>query len=129
MPKPRAATPIDAYIGEKIRGYRNQLKISQDELGQKLGVSFQQVQKYEKGVNRVSATRMEHLAQVFDVDVAELLPERTANGNSKKKPRLSNIDRMVATRDGMKLVDSFVTIKDENLRAAVVDLAKRFENL
>jgi len=121
-------TPVDAYIGEKIRGYRNQQGISQDELGQKLGVSFQQVQKYEKGVNRVSGSRMEQLAQIFDIAVSDLLPVRI-NGNGKKKVKLSNVDRIVATRDGSKLVDSFVTIKDENLRAALVDLAKRFEGL
>lgn len=124
----RTVTPTDAYIGEKIRGYRNQLKISQDELGQKLGVTFQQVQKYERGVNRVSGARMEQLAQIFDIAVSELLPVRT-NGNGKKKVKLSNVDRIVATRDGMKLVDSFVTIKNETLRAAIVDLARRFEGL
>jgi transcriptional regulator with XRE-family HTH domain len=129
MPNITGVTSVDAYIGEKIRGYRNQLQISQAELGDKLGVSFQQIQKYEKGVNRVSGTRMMQIAQVFDIDVADLLPEQPGNGSGKKKPKLSNVDRMVATRDGSKLVDSFVTIKDENLRAAVVDLARRFENL
>jgi transcriptional regulator with XRE-family HTH domain len=126
MPNVRSTSPTDAYIGEKIRGYRNQQGISQEELGQKLGVSFQQVQKYEKGINRVSGARMQQIAQIFSCTVADLLPEQR---NGKKAKGLSNVDRMVATRDGSKLVDSFVTIKSENLRAAVVDLAKRFEGL
>jgi transcriptional regulator with XRE-family HTH domain len=126
MSNTRAVTAVDTYIGEKIRGYRNQLKLSQEELGQQLGVTFQQIQKYEKGVNRVSGSRLQQIAQVFKCEVTDLLPEQR---NGKKAKGLSNFDRIVATRDGMKLVDSFVTIKDENLRAAVVDLARRFENL
>jgi transcriptional regulator with XRE-family HTH domain len=125
MPNTRSATEVDAYIGEKMRGFRNQLKISQQELGHQLGVSFQQVQKYEKGLNRMSGGRLQQVAQIFKCDIGDLLPAQR-NG---KKPKLSNVDRIVATRDGSNLVDSFVTIKDENLRAAVVDLARRFEGL
>lgn len=89
-----------------------------------LGISFQQVQKYEKGINRVSGARMEQLAQIFKVEVSDLLPGRP---KSKKSSQLTNVDRMVASRDGSKLVDSFVTIKSANLREALVDLARRFE--
>jgi transcriptional regulator with XRE-family HTH domain len=121
----RAATADDLYIGKKIRGYRNQRGISQDELGQVLGVSFQQVQKYEKGVNRVTGARLLQMAAAFECDIADLLPER----NGKKMKKLSNVDQVVATRDGIKLIDSFVSIKNEHLRAAVVELARRFEGL
>lgn len=121
---PRSASEIDSYIGSKIRGYRNQQGISQMELGDMLGISFQQVQKYEKGINRVSGARMEQLAQIFKVEVSDLLPGRP---KSKKSSQLTNVDRMVASRDGSKLVDSFVTIKSANLREALVDLARRFE--
>ena len=125
MTNVRSATTVDAYVGEKIRGYRNQLGISQAELGDELGVSFQQVQKYEKGVNRVTGARLQQIAEAFNCVVTDLLPEQS----SGRKPKLSNVDRIVATKDGMKLVDSFVTIKNENLRAALVDLAKRFEGM
>jgi transcriptional regulator with XRE-family HTH domain len=125
MTNVRSATTVDAYVGEKIRGYRNQLGISQAELGDKLGVSFQQIQKYEKGVNRVTGARLQQIAETFNCVVTDLLPEQRAG----RKPKLSNVDRIVATRDGMKLVDSFVTIKNETLRAAIVDLARRFEGL
>ena len=128
MPKNRSVTPVDIYIGLKIRGLRNQQGISQAELGDKLGVSFQQVQKYEKGVNRVSGSRLHQIADLFQVAIADLCP--TANGKvSKKPPKLTNVDLIVSTIDGSKLVNSFVTIRDENLRAAVVDLARRFEGL
>jgi transcriptional regulator with XRE-family HTH domain len=55
---PRAATAVDAYIGTQMRNGRTALGLSQEVLGEKLGVSFQQVQKYEKGINRVSAARL-----------------------------------------------------------------------
>ena len=118
-------TAADLYIGEKIRGYRNQRGISQDELGSALGVSFQQVQKYEKGVNRVSGARLLQLAGVFECDITDLLPER----DGKKTKKLSNVDRVIATRDGNKLVNYFVTIKNETMRAAVVTLAMQFAGL
>lgn len=117
------ATEVDAYIGEKIRGYRNLKGISQQQLGEALGVSFQQIQKYEKGVNRVSASRVDQLAAIFEIKIADLMPKR----GKGKSTKLTNADRVVATLDGIKLVDSFVNIKDEKLRAAVVDLARRFQ--
>ncbi|MCA1452811.1 helix-turn-helix transcriptional regulator [Bradyrhizobium sp. BRP22] len=123
MSKTRSATDVDAYIGGKIRGYRNQHKMSQEELGLQLGVTFQQVQKYEKGTNRLSGSRLQQLAQIFGCTVDELLPPQRAG----KKVQLTNVDRLVATRDGMRLVDSFVTIKNETMRAAVVEMARRFE--
>ncbi|MET3969077.1 helix-turn-helix transcriptional regulator [Bradyrhizobium sp. S3.9.1] len=119
----KAVTPVDAYIGEKIRGYRNKRNVSQEELGRMLGVSFQQIQKYEKGANRVTSSRLQQIAKIFECDVADLLPEQK---KGKKIQTLSNLDRIAATRDGMKLIDSFVGIKSEVMRAAVVELARRF---
>lgn len=126
LPHVKAATPTDAYIGEKIRGYRNQQKLSQEQLGTMIGVTFQQVQKYEKGINRLSGSRLQMVADIFKVPVSDLFPPTTRNG---KKKDLSNVDRVIATRDGMKLVDSFATIKNETMRAAVVNLAMQFAGL
>ncbi len=69
-PKPRGTLPLDKEIGKKIRLRRSEQGISQSELGDKLGVSFQQVQKYEKGVNRVSSGRLQQIATALDVDTA-----------------------------------------------------------
>jgi transcriptional regulator with XRE-family HTH domain len=70
---PRAATAIDAYIGARMRERRLTLNMSQDQLGKELGVSFQQVQKYEKGVNRVSASRLFEICKVLNVSLASML--------------------------------------------------------
>jgi transcriptional regulator with XRE-family HTH domain len=124
-PHIKAATPVDAYIGEKIRGLRNQRGISQDRLGELLGVSFQQVQKYETGANRLAGSRLQQVADIFECSIADLFPPNT----SAKRKGISNLDRLAAMRDGIKLVNSFVAIKNEDLRAAVVDLAMRFAAL
>jgi transcriptional regulator with XRE-family HTH domain len=122
----KATTEVDAFIGEKIRGYRNLRKLSQDELGKMLGVTFQQVQKYEKGVNRITSSRLDQIAQIFGCELTDLLPTRA---RGKKAKGLTNVDRVIATRDGMKLIDSFVTIKNEAVRSAIVELARRCEGI
>jgi transcriptional regulator with XRE-family HTH domain len=120
-PHVKAATPVDAYIGEKIRGYRNLLNISQEQLGERLGVSFQQVQKYEIGANRLAGSRLQQVADIFECAIGDLFPPKT----SGKRKGPSNLDRIAATRDGMRLINNFIAIKNEDLRAAVVDLAAR----
>ncbi|MCA1419508.1 helix-turn-helix transcriptional regulator [Bradyrhizobium sp. BRP23] len=123
MSRNKAATSVDLYIGEKVRAYRNARSISQEELARMLGLSFQQIQKYEKGDNRITSSRLQEIAKIFECDVADLLPGQK---KGKKSQKLSNLDRVAATRDGMKLINSFVEIKNEVMRAAVVELARRF---
>ena len=75
---PRAAGPVDKKIGARIRARRLAIAMSQEALAHKLGVSFQQVQKYEKGVNRVAASTLLDLAEALDVSIAALLPSGRA---------------------------------------------------
>jgi transcriptional regulator with XRE-family HTH domain len=69
---PRAATGVDAYIGSRMRERRNELGLSQMALGEQLGVSFQQVQKYESGVNRVRAARLFEICSALKVSLASM---------------------------------------------------------
>lgn len=78
---PRVNEPQDTIIGQKIKVRRTELKISQAELGEQLGVSFQQVQKYEKGVNRVSAGRLHHIAKALDVSTDYFYDNHTKSEN------------------------------------------------
>jgi transcriptional regulator with XRE-family HTH domain len=116
----KATTEVDAYIGEKIHSYRNQLKLSQERLGKMLGVSFQMIQKYERGKNRLTGSRLQEIADVFKCPVADLFPP-PHNGDKRKSP--PKIDLVYSTREGMKLIDSFVSIESKALRASVADLA------
>jgi transcriptional regulator with XRE-family HTH domain len=73
---PRAATPIDAYIGTRMRDGRTVVGLSQADLAEKLAISFQQVQKYESGVNRVSAARLFEIGEVLEVSLASMFERK-----------------------------------------------------
>jgi DNA-binding XRE family transcriptional regulator len=83
---PRNATPVDAYIGARIRERRLALNMSQHELGRALGVSFNQIQKYERGRNRVSAVRLFDICKVFNVSLSSMF-ERDPGGTRRKLKR------------------------------------------
>lgn len=77
-----APDPVDVHVGERIRALRHVLQISQAELGDRIGVSFQQIQKYERGTNRVSASTLVHIAKALRVEPGELLPQIGKFGRS-----------------------------------------------
>jgi transcriptional regulator with XRE-family HTH domain len=81
--KPRSATAIDAYIGARVRERRLELGMSQPELGEKLGVTFQQIQKYEKGTNRVSAARLFDMCKALDVAFSSMFERDPKGGGGK----------------------------------------------
>jgi transcriptional regulator with XRE-family HTH domain len=78
-PSPRSASPVDKYIGARMRERRLTLRMSQELLGKKLGVSFQQIQKYESGQNRVSAARLFDICKALNVSLPSMF-ERDPQG-------------------------------------------------
>src|SRR5882757_6145662 len=80
---PRNATPVDAYIGARMRERRIALNMSQHELGRALGVSFQQIQKYERGRNRVSAARLFDICKVFNVSLSSMFESDPESGTKR----------------------------------------------
>lgn len=110
---PRSAKADDLAIGKRIRQRRLEQKISQSELGELLGVSFQQIQKYEKGTNRVGAARLVAIAKALECEVGFFLP---AAGRPKAG---SVLDDFLTSRDGLMIAQAFVRIADENIRHAV----------
>ena len=95
----RSSTSADVYIGERIREARMSRRLSQSELGDALKVSFQQVQKYEKGVNRVSLTRIQQVAEATGKPVAFFI----ANSNESYANADPNITRLLTSREGYEL--------------------------
>jgi transcriptional regulator with XRE-family HTH domain len=93
----------DVYIGERIREARMAAKMSQDELGKKLGVSFQQIQKYEKGKNRLAGGRFEAIAKALDKPLTFFF-QTTDDVRSKADPALS---RFIATKEGLRLASDW----------------------
>ncbi|WP_398473381.1 helix-turn-helix domain-containing protein [Tardiphaga sp.] len=116
--KQRSAGQHDSEIGTRIRARRNMQKISQAELGEALGVSFQQIQKYEKGVNRVGAARLAEIAKALGTSTSALL------GGDATEAANPEALTMMATNDGAKLARAFNEIVDPNHRQAVLSLAR-----
>lgn len=81
---PRAATAIDRAIGARVRARRLELGKSQERLGEDIGVTFQQIQKYEKGINRISAATLVHISEALDVGITALLPSLRKPGAAEK---------------------------------------------
>ena len=109
--------PIDAHVGARIRLRRFALGISQKKLGQALGVTFQQVQKYEKGENRVGAARLPVLAAALETSVGHFFEGFDDAGRSD---RHTPMDEFLSLREGPALALAFVAIKNPRLRAALL---------
>jgi transcriptional regulator with XRE-family HTH domain len=104
--QPRSVTADDVELGRRIRTARLQAEISQSELASKLGVSFQQVQKYEKGVNRVSAARVMIMARALGKPTSYFIEELRV----KKTAKMESIDQFMSTREGTQLVEAAMTL-------------------
>ncbi len=120
---------IDVHVGGRVRLRRMMLGLSQERLGEKLGLTFQQIQKYEKGANRIGASRLYDISQVLGVPVQfffEDLPEDLYRdsqeaGAVEAAPRLMNF---VSSSEGLQLNTAFSRIECEETRKRIVDLVK-----
>jgi transcriptional regulator with XRE-family HTH domain len=115
----RSATQADKTIGARIRTRRLEQHISQSELGNMLGVSFQQVQKYEKGVNRIGSARLVQLAKALDIEVSFFLDER------KRPPAERPVAEFMTTREGIQMAEAMLAIENSDVRQGLIDLARR----
>jgi transcriptional regulator with XRE-family HTH domain len=127
----RRPNPIDVHVGSRVRFRRMLLGMSQEKLGQKLGLTFQQVQKYEKGINRIGASRLFDLAQVLGVSVEFFYEEAPggetstdAPGGLADKTDETTIVDFLRSRDGLELNKAFVRITDPKTRRAIVELVR-----
>jgi transcriptional regulator with XRE-family HTH domain len=125
MPKDRSH-PTDKYVGSRVRMRRLMLGLSQTQLGETLGVSFQQVQKYEKGTNRVSASRLQRISEILQVEVPfffEGLPDPPGQ-YSAKAPSPQFVSDYLAMPDGHNLTKAFMQIPSASLRRSIVNLVE-----
>jgi transcriptional regulator with XRE-family HTH domain len=119
---PKSATAIDEVVGHNIRIHRMQRGMSQTDLAMQLGVSCQQVQKYEKGVNRVGSSRLYRLADVFNVPVVTLYDGADAQ---RRGVRGKSALRLISERQPLRLVQAFAGVKDLRIRRAIVALVEK----
>jgi transcriptional regulator with XRE-family HTH domain len=127
----KAPNPIDKHVGSRVRMRRMMLGMSQEKLGDALALTFQQVQKYEKGTNRIGASRLQQISQILQVPVAfffegaPVLPEGAPSEGLQEAPSPAYVSDFLATSDGLSLTKAFMRIPDPKLRRRIVDLVQQ----
>ena len=116
-----SSTDVDALVGERVRSRRLQAKMSQATLGEAIGVTFQQIQKYEKGANRIGSGRRFKIAEVLQCDVTEFYDSVRNNPTITSTP----FSKFLATNEGVAIIEAMVKIKSQALRRAVIDIAEK----
>jgi transcriptional regulator with XRE-family HTH domain len=127
----KAPNPIDKHVGARVRMRRMMLSMSQEKLGDALGLTFQQVQKYEKGTNRIGASRLQQISNILQVPVsfffdgAPHVPGAGRYEGMGEAPSPAYVSDFLATSDGLALTKSFMRIHDSKLRRRIVDLVEQ----
>jgi transcriptional regulator with XRE-family HTH domain len=122
--------PVDAHVGSRVRLRRMLLGMSQERLGESMGLTFQQVQKYEKGVNRIGASRLFQISKILDVPVQFFFEEAPYTGDGNAARGMAEPDseafilEFLNSREGLELNRAFVKIGDPKVRKSVVDLVR-----
>lgn len=114
MPK-RRSDKRDIEVGRRLRTYRLQRGLSQEKLADQLGVTFQQVQKYEKGTNRISAGRLQRISEVLDVPITEFFTVQRGGGTGQ-----SEIFELLDTAAALRLVRAYSRIRDAKVQQALL---------
>lgn len=120
--------PTDIHVGGRIRLRRNMLGMSQEKLGENLGITFQQIQKYEKGTNRVGASRLQAIASILGVPVSFFFEDvpglDTASRGFAEDSSTSLAVDFCTSPEGLQLNRAFVRIQDVKIRRRIIDLVK-----
>jgi transcriptional regulator with XRE-family HTH domain len=128
MANKKQPNPIDTHVGSRVRLRRMMLGMSQEKLGEHLGITFQQIQKYEKGTNRIGASRLQHIATVLQVPVAFFFEDAPSTPN--EAPGLAEarpahyVTDFLSSSEGIQLNKAFIRIKDAKLRRRIIDLVR-----
>jgi transcriptional regulator with XRE-family HTH domain len=126
----KAPNPIDKHVGSRVRMRRMMLGMSQEKLGNSLGLTFQQVQKYEKGTNRIGASRLQQISHILQVPVSFFFEGAPAVAGMRTEgmaeaPSPAYVSDFLATSDGLALTKAFMRIADSKLRRRIVDLVEQ----
>ncbi len=129
MANKKQPNPIDIHVGSRVRLRRMMLGMSQEKLGEQLGITFQQIQKYEKGTNRIGASRLQHIARVLSVPISfffEDAPATPGGGATgvEESSSTSYVVDFLSSSEGIQLNKAFVRIKDAHQRRRIIDLVR-----
>ena len=129
---PKAPNPVDKYVGSRVRMRRIMLGMSQEKLGDSLGLTFQPGQKYEKGTNRIGASRLQQISEILQVPVSFLFeggpsgPQAEGGMSEASSPAYAS--DFLATSEGLALARAFTSITDPKLRRSIVDLVEQMSS-
>lgn len=125
MMNKKQPNPIDVHVGARVRLRRMMIGMSQEKLGDALGITFQQIQKYEKGTNRIGASRLQHAARVLKVPVSFFFEDAPgAVPGVTNSPNASYVVDFLSSPEGVQLNKAFIRIKDAKLRRKVIELVR-----
>jgi transcriptional regulator with XRE-family HTH domain len=130
----KETNPVDHHVGARVRARRVLLGMSQEKLGAALGVTFQQVQKYEKGANRIGAGRLENISRVLDVppsyffDAIESVPGQAGRAGLIETAGTAPVMGLRATTEALHLNRAFARIMDAKVRRRIIDLVVALAN-
>ncbi|TAE34741.1 MAG: XRE family transcriptional regulator [Alphaproteobacteria bacterium] len=135
-----STSPVDDYVGARLRARRVMLGLSQDIIGKKVGVSFQQVQKYERGINRIGSSRLYQFSKLLDVPISFFFEgyeqsDTYQNEEAQYPSMIAAEDQHafdhehMSSRETLELVRTYYAIKDEKTRKRFLDLLKSFTEL
>lgn len=130
----KSPNPIDIFVGARVRLQRQVLGMSQGTLAGALNITFQQVQKYEKGTNRIGASRLQEIARILGVPVSfffrdgDDLPASTV-GIEVSTAEGNSVMQYLATADGLKLNQAFVRIKDPSIRKSIITFIESLSDI
>lgn len=126
---PKRVEAWDVEVGRRIRARRIECGLSQEDLGKGLGVSFQQIQKYEKGVNRVSAGRLQRVGEVLNVPMTFFYSSDVPEAMAGSRGMPTKLFGLLDARDSQHLVTAFNRISDRKVRRSLVALVDRIQQL
>src|SRR3978361_808664 len=122
----KAPNPVDKHVGSRVRMRRLMVGMSQERLGDALGLTFQQIQKYEKGTNRIGASRLQQISEILRIPVSFLFegcPGSSTNPDDfSEAPSPAYVADFLATAEGLALIRGFTRILDIKLRRTIVDM-------
>jgi transcriptional regulator with XRE-family HTH domain len=130
VPK-KQANPVDAHVGHRVRLRRMLIGMSQERLGELLGLTFQQVQKYEKGINRIGAGRLFEVAGILGVPISFFYEDANASGAASgfsESGEPPPVMEFLASGEGLQLSLAFMRIKDVKVRRRILDLVRSLSN-
>jgi transcriptional regulator with XRE-family HTH domain len=124
----RSPNPIDVHVGRRVRQRRKTLGVTQERLAEDLGLTFQQVQKYEKGTNRIGASRLQQIANILKVPPQfffDELPKSKGASHYDAAPSPAYLNEFVSSNDGIALMKAFMAIESAPLRRSIVHVVEQ----